>query len=314
MGESIEARHKDIAASMQARYEECFFHILERLHDRTGSRRLCLAGGCGMNSLANGMIFERSAFREVFIQPAAGDAGGALGAALTVYHEIANSQLLSRMEDAYLGPGYSQEYVRALIDRTPELATANGRFRVTRYENENHLCCEIARRIQEGLVVGWFQGRMEWGPRALGNRSILVDPRRPDMKEILNAKIKRRESFRPFAPAILREAVGEYFETDAEVPFMQQVFRIRPEKRALIPAVTHVDGTGRLQTVTESQNPLYYGLIREFGRRTGVPILLNTSFNENEPIVNRPEEALDCFLRTKMDVLVLGHNVIERIG
>ena len=314
MGETIEARHKDIAASMQARYEECFFHILEKLHDRTGSRRLCVAGGCGMNSLANGMIFERSAFREVFIQPAAGDAGGALGAALTVYHERANSQLLSRMEDAYLGPGYSQEYVRALIDRTPELATANGRFRVTRFENQNDLCCEIARRIQDGLVVGWFQGRMEWGPRALGNRSILVDPRRPDMKEILNAKIKRRESFRPFAPAILREAAGEYFETDEEVPFMQQVFRIRPEKQALIPAVTHVDGTGRLQTVTESQNPLYYGLIREFGRRTGVPILLNTSFNENEPIVNRPEEALDCFLRTKMDVLVLGPDVIERIG
>ena len=170
-----------------------------------------------------------------------------------------------------------------------------------------------ASAVAEGKVVGFIHGRMEFGPRALGNRSIVVDPRRPDMKEILIAKIKRRESFRPFAPSILREAVGEYFETDADVPFMQQVFRIRPEKRSSIPAVTHVDGTGRLQTVTESQNPLYYRLIRVFGERTGIPIVLNTSFNENEPIVNRPEEALDCFLRTKMDILVLGRTMVERV-
>jgi carbamoyltransferase len=171
----------------------------------------------------------------------------------------------------------------------------------------------VAEWIERGEAIGWFQERMEWGPRALGNRSIVVDPRRPDMKDILNAKIKRRESFRPFAPSILREAVGEYFETDADVPFMQQVFRIRPEKRSSIPAVTHVDGTGRLQTLTESQNPLYYRLIREFGNRTGIPIVLNTSFNENEPVVNRPEEALDRFLRTKMDVLVLGRTMVERV-
>ncbi len=310
--EPIAPRHKDLAASMQALYEESFFHVLNGLQRETGSTRLALAGGCAMNSLANGKIFERTRFREVFIQPAAGDAGGALGAALVAFHENGTSGRLPRMEDACLGPGYSEEYLRSLVSRTPELGEGGGRFRAARFHDEAALCREVADRIAQGRVVGWFQGRMEWGPRALGSRSIVVDPRRPDMKEILNAKIKRRESFRPFAPSILREAVGTYFETDAEVPFMQQVFRIRPEKRAVIPAVTHVDGTGRLQTVTEPQNPLYYRLIREFGRATGVPVVLNTSFNENEPVVCRPEEALDCFLRTKMDVLVVGDRIVER--
>ena len=310
--EPVVERHKDIAASLQARYEECFFHILNHLHKSTGSTRLALAGGCGMNSLANGKIFERSPFREVFIQPASGDAGGALGAALSVYHESGRNGRLPVMEHANLGPQYSEEYVSLLLAKTPELSDGGGGFRVRRFEEDGDLCRQVAERIERGLVTGWFQGRMEWGPRALGNRSIIVDPRRPDMKDILNAKIKRRESFRPFAPSILREAVGEFFETDTDVPFMQQVFRIRPEKRTVIPAVTHVDGTGRLQTVTEAQNPLYYRLIKEFGIRTGVPILLNTSFNENEPIVNKPEEALDCFLRTRMDVLVLGSTMIER--
>lgn len=312
-GEPLERRHRDIAASMQARYEECVFHLLKHLHETTGSPRLALAGGCAMNGVANGKIFEQSPFREVFIQPAAGDAGGALGAALAVHHRTGNGACLPRMEDVYLGPGYPEEYLRGLVSRTTEFSAREGVFRIRRFDDDKNLCREVAGRIADGLVTGWFQGRMEWGPRALGNRSIVVDPRRPDMKDILNAKIKRRESFRPFAPSILREAVADYFETDAEVPFMQQVFRIRPEKRALLPAVTHVDGTGRLQTVTESQNRLYYRLIREFERRAGVPVLLNTSFNENEPIVNRPEEALDCFLRTRMDVLVLGSTMIERI-
>jgi len=309
--EPMESRHMDLAASVQACYEESFFHIVNRLHRQTGSRSLALAGGCAQNSLANGKIFERSPFREVFIQPAAGDAGGALGAALTVYHEAKANGRFPRMEEPFLGPGYSVEYIDRLVEGTEELRRSGSGFRVRKLEEEE-LRKELVGIIEKGLVTGWFQGRMEWGPRALGNRSIIVDPRRQDMKEILNAKIKRRESFRPFAPSILREAVGEFFETDADIPFMQQVFRIRPEKRSFIPAVTHVDGTGRLQTVTESQNPLYYRLIREFGRRTGVPILLNTSFNENEPIVNRPEEALACFLRTKMDVLVLGSTIIER--
>jgi len=310
-GEPVESRHMDIAASAQASYEECFFHILNFLQKKTASNRLAFAGGCAQNSLANGKIFERSPFREVFIQPAAGDAGGALGAALTVYHEVKENGRFPRMEHAFLGPEYSEEYIDRLIADTDELKNGGGGFRVRKI-TEEELRTELAGMIEKGLVTGWFQGRMEWGPRALGNRSIIVDPRRPDMKEILNAKIKRRESFRPFAPSILREAVGEFFETDTDVPFMQQVFRIRPEKRSLIPAVTHVDGTGRLQTVRESENPVYYRLILEFGRRTGVPILLNTSFNENEPIVNRPEEALACFLRTKMDVLVLGSTIIER--
>jgi len=312
-GESLESRHMDIAASVQACYEECFFHILNRLHRHTGSHSLALAGGCAQNSLANGKIFERSPFREVFIQPAAGDAGGALGAALAVYHESGRKERLQRMEHASLGPHYSEEYISGLLAKTSELSDSGGGFRVRRYDDDGELCRQVAERIERGLVTGWFQGRMEWGPRALGNRSIVVDPRRSDMKDILNTKVKRREAFRPFAPSILREAMGEYFETDADVPFMQQVFRIRPEKRSSIPAVTHVDGTGRLQTVTESQNPLYYRLIREFEARTGVPIVLNTSFNENEPIVNRPEEALDCFLWTKMDVLVLGRTMVERV-
>ena len=233
--EPVESRHMDIAASVQACYEECFFHILNRLHRHTGSHSLALAGGCAQNSLANGKIFERSPFREVFIQPAAGDAGGALGAALSVYHESGRKERLPRMEHANLGPHYSEEYISGLLAKTPKLSDGGGGFRVRRYEDDGELCRQVAERIERGLVTGWFQGRMEWGPRALGNRSIVVDPRRPDMKEILNAKIKRRESFRPFAPSILREAVGEYFETDADVPFMQQVFRIRPEKRAVDP-------------------------------------------------------------------------------
>jgi carbamoyltransferase len=232
---------------------------------------------------------------------------------LAVFHESGRKERLPRMEQANLGPHYSEGYISGLLAKTPELSDGGGGFRVCRFEDDGDLCRQVVERIERGLVTGWFQGRMEWGPRALGNRSIVVDPRRPDMKDILNAKIKRRESFRPFAPSILREAVGEYFESDADVPFMQQVFRIRPEKRSSIPAVTHVDGTGRLHTVTISQNPLYYRLIKEFGQRTGVPIVLNTSFNENEPIVNKPEEALDCFLRTKMDVLVLGRTMVERI-
>lgn len=311
--EPVGERHKDIAASLQARYEECFFHILNHLYKATGSTRIAIAGGCGMNSLANGKILERSPFREVFIQPAAGDAGGALGAALAIYHESGRNGRFPRMERADLGPQYSEEYISELLERTAELSNGGVGFRVQRFGDNDELCRQSAERIERGLVIGWFQGRMEWGPRALGNRSIIVDPRRPDIKDILNAKIKKRESFRPFAPSILREAVSEFFETDADVPFMQQVFRIRPEKQALIPAVTHVDGTGRLQTVTESQNPLYYRLIREFSRRTGMPMVLNTSFNENEPIVNKPEDALDCFLRTKMDVLVLGSTMIERV-
>ncbi|HFB98987.1 MAG TPA: carbamoyltransferase [Bryobacterales bacterium] len=307
----IEDRHKDIAASLQEMYERAFFHLLDHVQRQTGERRLALAGGCAMNSVANGRIFERTGFRDLYVQAAAGDAGGAIGAAFAIWHRELGRPRGFVMDHAYWGPGWSEEELRAIIDRhRPEFEAAGCRIR--RIEDPAVLCDEVAERIAEGAVVGWFQGRMEWGPRALGNRSILCDPRRGDMKDILNRKIKRRESFRPFAPVILREHVGEWFETDYEVPFMLQVYQIRPERRAQIPAVTHVNGSGRLQTIRREQNPLYYDVIAAFGRRTGVPVLLNTSFNENEPVVCRPEEAIDCFLRTKMDVLVLGKTVVER--
>jgi carbamoyltransferase len=214
------------------------------------------------------------------------------------------------MNHAYWGPAYSPDEIDAVLARERSRIAEAGCSLATL--DESALCEKTAQAIADGRVVGWFQGRMEWGPRALGNRSILCDPRRADMKRILNEKIKRRESFRPFAPSVLREAVPEWFEEDDDVPFMMQVFQIREPQRAKIPAVTHVDGSGRLQTVERSANPIYWRLIDSFRRLTGIPMVLNTSFNENEPVVCRPEEALDCFLRTKMDVLVLGSRYIER--
>ena len=309
--EPITDRHKAIAASMQAMYEEAFFHVLAHVAKKTGEKNLALAGGCAMNSVANGKVFERSGFRELWIQSAAGDAGGAIGAAFHVVHAELGRPRGFVMEHAYLGPEFPAAELKALVEaKRGELEEAG--CVVEEPADEAALCKRTAGAVAEGKVVGWFQGRMEWGPRALGNRSIVCDPRRADMKEILNAKIKRRESFRPFAPSIAREATGAWFETDYDVPFMLQVYQIRPEKRAVIPAVTHVNGSGRLQTVTEAQNPRYYRLIRAFEMETGVPLVLNTSFNENEPVVCRPEEAMDCFLRTKMDVLVLGDVFVER--
>ncbi len=309
--EPISDRHKAIAASLQAMYEEVFFHVLAEAHRRTGERRLALAGGCAMNSVANGKVFERSPFREVWIQSAAGDAGGAVGAAYHVWNQELGRPRGFVMEHAYLGPEFPQAEMRSLLDSRRDDLDAAG-CGVQEIRDEAELCRRAATRVAEGKVVGWFQGRMEWGPRALGNRSIVCDPRRADMKEILNRKIKRRESFRPFAPSIARDAVGEWFETDYDVPFMLQVYQIRAEKRAVIPAVTHVNGSGRLQTVTEGQNPRYFRLIKAFEKVAGIPVVLNTSFNENEPVVCRPEEALDCFLRTRMDVLVLGDLFVER--
>jgi len=215
------------------------------------------------------------------------------------------------MTHAYLGPGFTPQYHEQLLGgRRAENETTGVEIR--HIPDPESLCTTVAGWIGEGLVVGWYQGRMEWGPRALGNRSILCDPRRADIKDLLNQKIKRRESFRPFAPSILREFTSQYFEVDYDVPFMSQVFSVRSEKRSEIPGVVHVDGTGRLQTVSKDENPLYWTLIDRFRRLTNVPLVLNTSFNENEPIVNRPEEALECFLRTSMDVLVLGEWVLFR--
>jgi carbamoyltransferase len=309
--EPIEERHKNLAASMQAMFEEAFFALVNNLHEATGMKKLCVAGGCGYNSVANGLIFDRSPFRDVYIQAAAGDAGGAIGAAYWVWNEILRNDRAFVMDHAYWGPDYDDSEIDdAVALRRADLEEA--RCTLERVTGEPELCGRTAAQIAKGNVVGWFQGRMEWGPRALGNRSIVCDPRRADMKNILNQKIKRRESFRPFAPSVLRETVGEWFETDYDVPFMLQVYQIREEKRPLIPAVTHVNGSGRLQSVTESQNPRYYHLIEAFRDATGIPIVLNTSFNENEPVVNTPAEALDCFLRTKMDLLVLGDLMIER--
>ncbi len=307
----LEQKHKDIARSVQAMYEEAFFALLNVLHQKYRCPALTLSGGCAMNSVANGKVYQQTPFKKVYIQSAAGDAGGAIGAAFVVAHQLNGAGERFLMDHAYWGPEYDETRIAAL------LASQAGPVRaahcaVERCPEADVLCQLTARAVSEGKVVGWFQGRMEWGPRALGNRSIVCDPRRADMKDILNQKIKRRESFRPFAPSILREAVTGWFETDDDVPFMMQVFQVREEKRKLIPAVTHVDGSGRLQTVYRHTNPIYYQLIEHFQKLTGVPMVLNTSFNENEPVVCRPEEALDCFLRTKMDLLVLGNHFISR--
>ena len=309
--EALEQRHKDLASSVQAMYEEAFFHLLNRLHECYRLDALALAGGCAMNSVANGKVTRRTPFRRIYVQAAAGDAGGALGAALSVAGGLPRGARPAPMDHAYWGPEFTdREIESALRARQAELDAVG--CSVAREADEGALCAAIAQDLVAGAVVGWFQGRMEWGPRALGNRSILGDPRRADMKDILNLKIKRRESFRPFAPSVLREAAAAWFETDEDVPFMTQVHPVRPEKRALVPAVTHVDGSGRLHTVTRAANPRYYRLIEAFGALTGVPMLLNTSFNENEPVVCRPEEALDCFLRTSMDRLVMGDWVVRR--
>lgn len=309
-GEELTQHHQDLARSVQAMYEEAFFHLLNTLHPRYGLDFVSLAGGCAMNSVANGKIYRNTPFRKAYIQSAAGDAGGAIGAAYAVWHKLGGARGFV-MDHAYWGPHFSNEDFRSLLEARSGALREQG-CESACVEDEAALCRRTAQAIAEGKVIGWFQGRMEWGPRALGNRSILGDPRRADMKDILNLKIKRRESFRPFAPSVLCEAVPEWFDETDDVPFMMQVYPIREQKRPLIPAVTHVDGTGRLQTVHRETNPRYYRLIETFHALTGVPMLLNTSFNENEPVVCRPEEALDCFLRTRMDVLVLGNWVVER--
>ena len=313
--EPLTASHEAIAASLQQVFEEAAFHVLNAAYQRIRSPRLCLAGGCAMNSVANGKVRERTPFKEVYIQPASGDNGTALGAAFHTWHRLAARKARPQdrfvMSHSYWGPEFSEREITAAVDaRRDEIR--GQRCCIRTIDETRELCAWTARHITEGRIVGWFQGRMEWGARALGNRSIVADPRRADMREIINTKIKFREKFRPFAPSILVEAVHEYFVDAVPDPFMIQVVPVRPDKRAIIPAVTHVDGSGRLQTVDRAANPLYWTLIDQFGRLTGVPILLNTSFNENEPIVLKPAEALDCFLRTHMDVLVMGHQTLVK--
>ncbi len=309
--EAIEPRHEAISASLQFVFEEAVFQLLNVLYQKTRVPRLCLAGGCAMNSAANGKIRERTPFQELYIQPAAADNGTSLGAACYVQHQLLGQPRRFVMEHACWGPEFNpDEFRQPLKARGADLARQG--CRILEMPDEQELCRRVAQQISEGKIVGWFQGRMEWGPRALGNRSILADPRRADMREIINTKIKFREKFRPFAPSILEEALNDYFVGAVPDPFMIQVYPVRPEKRAVIPAVTHADGSGRLQTVSRTNNPLYWQLLKAFEAQTGVPVLLNTSFNENEPIVHRPEEALGCFLRTKMDVLALGRIVVEK--
>jgi len=310
--EPLEQHHKDLACSAQARYEEAFFHLLSSLHARHGLDAVAIAGGCVMNAVANGKVTLRTPFKEIYVPPASGDAGGAIGAATTVWHELGGPRG-PVMDHAYWGPHYDESVIKALLALRREEIDASG-CKVTRVADENALCQQVAAALVEGQVVGWFQGRMEWGPRALGNRSIVCDPRCPEMKDVLNGRIKHRESFRPFAPSILREKARAWFEIEGEAPFMTQVARIREEQRSRIPAVAHVDGSGRLQTVDRGSNPRFHRLIEAFEALTGVPMVLNTSFNENEPMVCAPAEALDCFLRTKMDLLVMGDWMVRREG
>lgn len=293
----ITQRHKDLAASAQAVLEKNYFTLLNFVQKQTGLRAVCLAGGVALNCVANGKIFERTPFEDVYVQPAAHDAGTSIGAALHVWHQVLGKPRGFVMRQVHYGAEYGEgEIMRAL--------EATG----TRYHrlSEMELLDRTAREIAAGKIAGWYQGRMEFGPRALGNRSILADPRRADMKDVLNSRIKYRELFRPFCPSILSERVADYFEIDYPSPFMVMAYKIKPEQQMQIPAVTHGDGTGRLQTVDREINPLYWKLIRRFEEVTGVPILINTSFNENEPVVDTPRQAIDCFLRTQMDVLVAG--------
>jgi carbamoyltransferase len=306
--QALEQRHRNLAASLQGRLEEVYLGMLKKLADRTRLKAACLAGGVAFNCVANGKIFDATAFEQVYVHPAAGDGGLSVGAAFFVWHQILGRPRSFVMDHAYWGPEYSREEIRRAVE-SGDLAQKG--YAISE-PGEEEFTRRAAAIIADGKILGWFQGRAEWGPRALGNRSIVADPRRPEMKETLNRRIKHREIFRPFAPSILAEATSVYFEKSHPSPFMTLAYAVRPEKREKIPAPTHVDGTGRLQTVTREANPRYYALISAFRELTGVPVVLNTSFNDNEPIVCHPEEAIDCFERTQMDALVLGDLLITR--
>ncbi|MEZ5028746.1 MAG: carbamoyltransferase C-terminal domain-containing protein [Ferruginibacter sp.] len=297
--------HKDLAASVQRFTEKIIFHILNHLQQQTGLTNICIAGGVAQNSVANGKILSNTSFKKMYIPSAGHDAGISMGAALYTQHQVLQYPRQPVIMNAYTGSRYSNHEIKKLLTGKEVTFTEMA---------DEDLYNHVTGCLINGGVVGWFTGRAEFGPRALGGRSIIADPRRADAKEILNLKVKRRESFRPFAPSILKEYVPDFFELVDDVPFMEKVFPIKKEKQALIPAVTHVDGTGRLQTVDKEISPRYYALIDCFRRKSGIPILLNTSFNENEPIVNSPIEALECFERTNMDMLVLENIVVQRSG
>ncbi|MBH70820.1 MAG: carbamoyltransferase, partial [Flavobacteriales bacterium] len=301
--EDINQHHMNIASSVQKFTEIIICKMLNKLYDKVKLKNLCLSGGVIQNSVLNGKIIEKTKFENIYIPAAAHDAGTSIGSGLYLYNQILRNKRLPASFTSYLGSKFKETEIIDLLRQN------NIQYRKL---NDNDLYNEVSNNLISGGVVGWFQGRAEFGPRALGHRSILVDPRREDAKEILNIKIKRRERFRPFAPSILREFISEYFNINESVPFMEKVYLIKKEKRKKIPAVTHIDGTGRLQTVDKRISPKYHALITNFFEKTSIPILLNTSFNENEPIVNTPKEALDCFLRTKMDLLVMENIIIKR--
>jgi carbamoyltransferase len=302
-GDEVTQRERDIARSCQVRFEEVAMQCFRKLHDRVGSKQIAYAGGCALNGVANARLLRDTPFEHAYLQPAASDDGLCVGAALWAWHNVAGGTERFYMKHAYWGPEYADGVTR-------KAAEAAG-FPVHQVSSAA-LPDVAARLLRAGLVIGWYQGRSEWGPRALGNRSILADPTRPEIKDLINAKIKRRELFRPFAPSIVRHAVPKFFEQDVFSPFMMHVVKLRPEWRNRLPGITHVDGTGRLQSIERETNALYFDLIEAFGRLSGIPIVLNTSFNENEPIVDTPEQAVNCFVRTGLDALCLGNYLIAK--
>lgn len=302
-GEEITQRHRDIAASAQLVLEDTLLHLARSLHASTRAESLCLAGGVAYNCVANSRLLRETDFRRIYVQPAAGDSGAALGAGLWWTSRCGGMLDRDVMRSAYLGPAFDEQECRRALDRAGLVAAALP---------EGELCERIAAELARGRLVFWFQGRMEWGPRALGNRSLLADPRREDMRELINAKVKLREWFRPFAPSVLEERAGDYFDPPSPSPFMLFTARVLPAAKGLIPAVTHVDGTARVHTVDRESNPRFRKLLEAFERRTGVPVLLNTSFNVNEPIVCTPDDAIRCFLRTGVDWLVLDNLLVGR--
>jgi len=300
--EPITKRHMDLACSLQKRLEDVIVGMAEHLHRQVGVPNLCLAGGVAFNSVVNGALLGRSPFRHIFVQPAAGDAGTALGAALLIAHQRFHHPRYPPQTHAFLGPRFSETQMEEAL-RACKLS----------YECEPQIAKRVAALLAQGAIVGWFQGPMEWGPRALGGRSILADPRRPEMKDVLNRCVKHREGFRPFAPAVLAERAADYFECDHPSPFMLFVYPVKADKRKEIPAVTHVDGSARVQTVTRAENVLFWEMIKEFERLTGVPMVLNTSFNvDGEPIVCTPTDAIRCFFGSGLDYLAMGHFLISK--
>ncbi len=312
-GEPILPRHKAMAAGLQAVYEQRLDELLLKLHHSSGCRVLCLAGGCGQNSVANGKLHVKGPFEQVWVPPASTDAGGAVGAALWVWHKVLGNEDRDVMEHAYWGPEYGPEEIGGVVAEYHTLLEKSG-CRISFFNSKETLCRRSASLIAGGKVLGWFQGRQEFGPRALGNRSIICDPRNSEIPSILNSKVKKRESFRPFAATVLKHATGRWYSHPVETPFMTHVLRIRSDRIAKLAAVGHVDGSGRVQTLEKKQNPLFYQLIASFERLTGLPLVLNTSMNENEPIVTTPQEAIDCFLRTEMDCLAIGDYLLERVA